>query len=177
MPERDRHDIERQDWDTLLARYRPIVQSLVTRRLHGHHRHAIDDVTQGIVLRLYQELAGGRRYTDRTGRPIPFRVVVHKVTGWEIGGYFQDDANRPLPQSDPPDRGATDAGYADRLALIDLDACLDRLGPVEREVCRLTLLEDLPASEVAARLGITPNNVYQRVHHGLRKLGECLDER
>ena len=177
MADPDRHDIERQDWGTLLARYRPIVHNLVTRKLRGPHGHAIDDVTQTILLRLYQELAGGTRYTDRTGRPIPFRVVVHKVTGWEIGGYFQDNEKLPLPHADPPDHGTTDAAYADRLARIDLDARLDRLGPVEREACRLTLLEDLPASEVATRLGITPNNVYQRVFHGLRKLGECLDER
>lgn len=170
----DRRDIEAEDWPRLLARNLPVVRGLVARRLAAGHRDAVDDVTQVVLLRVYQELAAGRRYRDANGVPIPFRAVLAKVVEWEVGGWFVAGRRVPVPV-DPTDGGADDPGYGERLLRVDLERCLERLPEQERAVVRLSLLEDMPAAAIAQRLGTSANNVYQRLHHGVRKLVECLD--
>ena len=43
-----------------------------------------------------------------------------------------------------------------------------------REVLELTLIEGLAGDEIVDRLGISPDNVYQRRHRGLKRLEEVL---
>ena len=46
------------------------------------------DVASEVVIRLLKELKGGKTY------PVPFRVVVHKVSDWKVLGHFQAVADR-----------------------------------------------------------------------------------
>jgi RNA polymerase sigma factor (sigma-70 family) len=121
------------------------------------------DVAQNVYERLLRELKRGRRYR------VPFRVVVHQVTGWKIQEHFQairyeqniDDAlHRLSTESDAPIDG--DAGF---------DGMLEGLTELEAEVMRLHYGEaDLDFQEIARRLGKEPNAVHQIHHRALEKL-------
>jgi DNA-directed RNA polymerase specialized sigma24 family protein len=57
--------------------------------------------------------------------------------------------------------------------LADLDFAVSEEGPLPprtREAVVLSLVEDLPYEEVAARMGITKGSVTQRVNKGLKEL-------
>ncbi|GAA1978996.1 sigma-70 family RNA polymerase sigma factor [Isoptericola halotolerans] len=60
---------------------------------------------------------------------------------------------------------------ADRLAIA---AALATLGPVERQVAHLALVDDLPAAEVALRLRVPVGTVKSRLHRARRDLGRHL---
>jgi RNA polymerase sigma factor (sigma-70 family) len=121
------------------------------------------DVAQNVYERLLRELKRGRRYR------VPFRVVVHQVTGWKIREHFQakryeEDIDETLyrlsTESDEPID--VDAGF---------DAMLEGLTELEAEVMRLHYGEaDLDFQEIARRLGKEPNAVHQIHFRALVKL-------
>ncbi len=123
------------------------------------------DAAAQVVIRLLGELKAGKRY------PVPFRVVVQKVTGWKIAEHFA--AQRPateLGEDATPD----DGGYDEAEERQDLSALLDDLPPRERDVAALRILGGLDPTEIAAQLGISRNNVDQAWHRAKRKLRERL---
>src|SRR5215203_2160856 len=77
----DRRLLATEDHTQLLANYLHQIRERCAIRIRDPY--ANEDVAQAIVLRLRSEL-GARKHTG----PLPFRVVVWKVTGWTIGGHF-----------------------------------------------------------------------------------------
>ncbi|WP_407319639.1 RNA polymerase sigma factor [Isoptericola halotolerans] len=63
------------------------------------------------------------------------------------------------------------ASVADRIALGD---ALALLGPLERQVARLALVDDLPDAEVALRLHVPVGTVKSRLHRARRELRRHL---
>ncbi len=76
------------DLATLLATWLPTVQTRVYAAVRGS---GADDVVQEIMLRLFRELSSGKRY------PVPFRVVLHNVTGWLVRAHLRGDEVRLVP--------------------------------------------------------------------------------
>ena len=73
-------------------------------------------------------------------------------------------------------RPADSAPSAEDIVVGDqsLAAAWKQLGPREREVLALSVLEDLPVATIAASLGISPNAVSIRLHRAKKTLGELL---
>ena len=123
------------------------------------------DVAQDVYERLVAELKRGRRYR------VPFRVVVHQVTGWKIQENFQkkryeQDIDESLyhlsTESDEPIDAH--AGF---------DALLEGLTELEAEVIRLHYGDDdLDFQEIARRLEKEPNAVHQLHYRALAKLSK-----
>lgn len=121
------------------------------------------DVAQNVYERLLAELKRGRRYR------VPFRVVVHQVTGWKVQEHFQAkryerDIEESLyhlsTESDEP-LGA-DAGF---------EAMLDGLTELEADVIRLHYGDaDLDFQTIATHLGREANAVHQIHFRALAKL-------
>src|SRR3954463_15977915 len=106
------------------------------------------DVAADVVIRLLGELKGGKRYA------VPFRVVVHKVIGWKLAEHFAGRSR------------ATELGdeIADDSREIvderrDLMCLLEGLPQREREVAALRIVDGLEPAAIAAKLGISRNNV------------------
>lgn len=147
------------DHDTLLAAYLPVVETRVRARVRDA---SADDVVQNVMLRLCAELERGRSYA------VPFRVVVHQVTGWLIGEHFQGRDLRavPFPESFDP-VGDEDVEVDDPRGF---ERLLDGLAPREREVVELRYGQGLEIADIADRLGMERNAVDQALHRALERL-------
>jgi RNA polymerase sigma factor (sigma-70 family) len=168
MPDaRDAEDsrlLDAQDHPRLLATYYPLV--LERCRLRIRDEGDASEVAHTVCVRLLAELRAGKRY------PVPFRVVVHKVTTWTIGGFFAGERLDLLPEGwDTPDGSDPFAGVEEAA---DLEALFAPLPKRVREVLSLRYLEGLDPEETAARLGIERNAVDQAHHRGLAALRETL---
>jgi RNA polymerase sigma factor (sigma-70 family) len=96
---------------------------------------------------------------------------------------FRAQGRRPeVPTDEPADvvveifresRGTSFGAIQARV----VDQALGLLSPSDREVFQLRFLEDLPSTEVAARLGITVNTVDQRARRARTRLREALAAR
>jgi RNA polymerase sigma factor (sigma-70 family) len=120
------------------------------------------DVAQNVYERLLGELKRGRRYR------VPFRVVVHQVTGWKIKEHFQSLRHESELEdwllgvsSDSEAPIDTEAGF---------ESWLEGLTELEQTVLRMRYDEDLDFGEIARRLDREPNAVHQIHFRALAKL-------
>jgi RNA polymerase sigma factor (sigma-70 family) len=148
----------------LLAGYFHAVRERCFLRLRD--RDAGDEAAQRVFERLAAELARGRPY------PVPFRVVVHMVTEWTLRGFYPavklDDS---LPDGWDPEAPDAFERVDERL---DLDVLFLELPERQRQVAHLVHQQGLSAEQIAERLEMTPNAVYQALHNAHVKLAEKL---
>ena len=147
----------------LLAGYFTAVRDRCFFRLGT--REAGDEAAQRVFLRLWSELKAGRTY------PVPFRVVVWKVTDWTLKGFHSGRPEAELAEE--WDTAGPDA-YAEWESDHDLGALFGVLPERQSEVLDLRYRVGLEPAEIAERLGIKPNAVYQALHNGHAKLKEKL---
>jgi RNA polymerase sigma factor (sigma-70 family) len=123
------------------------------------------DVAADVVIRLLSELKAGKRYA------VPFRVVVHKVIGWKLAEHFAGRSRDAGLGDDLVDDGAVESAYEQQ----DLMTLLEGLPQREREVAGLRIVAGLAPAAIAAKLGVSRNNVDQAWHRAKRKLVERLE--
>ncbi len=160
----DNRLLAKGDHKLLVAAYFHQVRERCFLRLRD--RDAGDEVAQAVFVRLLTELRSGKTY------PVPFRVVVWKITEWTLRGFYpaaKQDSTLP----DDWDPAAPDA-YADWESDQDLAALIADLPPAQREVLDLHYRERLTHEQIAERLGKTRNAVDQALHNGHRKVAEKL---
>lgn len=148
----------------LLARYEPAVRARCIARLRGDA--AAEDVAQNVMLRLLTEFHRGRRWEG-----VPFRVVVHQVTGWTLADHFAGrPTDAPLPEGWEP------GGEDPALARVGLRELFAPLPDGARRVCELRYLLGLEIEEIAARLGMTRNAVDQSLHRAHARLRDLVTD-
>jgi RNA polymerase sigma factor (sigma-70 family) len=163
----DRRLLEAKDHKQLLANYLNQIRERCAIRVRDPF--AADDVAQTIVLRLWSELESGKH-----GGPVPFRVVVWKVTEWMIGGHFKPNAPAEVPLLDWDGAGPDDqAEWEGRYHLEQLAATLPER---QRQVFELVYFRGLTPGEAADELGVKPNAAYQALHNAHRSLAEKADD-
>ena len=160
----DRRLLDERNYKQLVVNYFAVIRERCRLRLRDDA--AADEATQIIVLRLLDELSRGRNYS------VPFRVVVHMVTTWELDGFFgaaKADAEIPdwWEPPAPDDVSAWEDNY-------DLELLFEGLPPRQEEVALLIYRDRLTHDQVAERLGITRNAVDQALHNAHRSLAEKL---
>jgi RNA polymerase sigma factor (sigma-70 family) len=153
--------LETGDHKLLLAAYFTPVRDRCFLRLGS--REAGDEAAQRVFLRLLAELRAGKTY------PVPYRVVVWKVTEWTLKGFHPGAHELELPQD--WDLEAPDA-YAEWESDYDLATFFIDLPPRQRQVLELRYRLGLTNAEIASRLGIDVNAVYQAHHNGLKTIRE-----
>ena len=160
----DKRRLEAGEHKLLLATY---FEDVVDRCFFAlRDRDAANDAAQRVFVRLLAELRAGKTY------PVPYRVVVWKVTEWTLRGHYPGaKVDATLPDDWDPEAPDAYAAYEEEH---DLRALVDDLSPRQREVLELTYLERLSPQQVAERLGIRRNAVDQALHNGHRKLAEKL---
>ena len=124
------------------------------------------DVAQRVLLRLWAELASGKRYR------VPFRAVVHQVIGWTIKEHsVAPRAPDTLDELDAPTAG----GLAELEERLTLERLFEELTETEQRIFVLRYLEGVDIAEIAAREGVTRNAVDQALHRGHAKLRGFAD--
>jgi RNA polymerase sigma factor (sigma-70 family) len=83
-------------------------------------------------------------------------------------------ATVPIDEDTPEGEAAPTQG--DRLAVLDLQAALDRLSPEQREIVVLVALEEMPYADIARTLGVPIGTVMSRLSRGRERLRVLLDE-
>jgi RNA polymerase sigma factor (sigma-70 family) len=160
----DNRLLEAGEHKLLIANYFDRVHELCFLRLRN--REAAEEAAQNVLLRLYGEIARGKRYT------VPFRVVVWKVVEWTTRGFYggvKEDATLP-DDWDPATVGDHESVEDD----YDFGLLIADLPERQRQVADLIYRERLSHEQTAKRLGITRNAVDQALHNAHRKLAEKL---
>jgi RNA polymerase sigma-70 factor, ECF subfamily len=159
----DRRLLEAGDHGQLLANYfYPVRQRLLARL---RNEDEASEVTQTVFERLLRELSAGKTYS------VPFRAVVWNVVEWKLKEHFRGRPEVPLP--DEADAPAPDEleRWEERT---DLEALFADLPDRQREVATLRYLHGLEPAQIAEKLGIEPNAVYQALHNAHKRLRELL---
>jgi len=126
-----------------------------------------DEVRQRVVEHLLRELGSGKAFT------VPFRVVVHQRTTWELLDYYAEQKGRHAELSEEQEDPSTDD--LDRVESdLDFDFLLADLPARERQVVELRWRQGLEVPQVAVMLGIEANAVHQALFRAHRKLGERI---
>jgi RNA polymerase sigma factor (sigma-70 family) len=162
MQENSHHDDEQLlTWVPRLRRY--------ARALVGNRDDA-DDLVQDTLERAWAKSAMWRGVTD--------------MRAWLFGimhNLHVDGVRRPklytvvLDEDTPEIPVASTQG--DRLAVLDLQAALERLPVEQREIVLLIALEDMSYAEVAATLGIPIGSVMSRLSRGRERLRSLMEGR
>src|SRR5262249_10219663 len=151
----------------LLAAYYPIVLARLRLRVGDGEAY---EVAHRVVDRLLGELTRDKRY------PVPFRVVVHQVTGWMLKEYFAEGkgtALAPLPPDwDPGDRGHDDDVVADEW----VRHVVGQLGGRDGEIAWMRYVDELEIPRIAERIGVTRNAVDQSLHRSRKRLRKLMGD-
>jgi RNA polymerase sigma factor (sigma-70 family) len=153
------------DHAALLAAYYPtILLRLRTRRLPLNEA---EDVRQRVVEHLLRELRKGKSFG------VPFRVIVHQRTTWELLDHYARKKRHQAELSEEPESSST-AVWEHAESDLDFDRLLVDLPAREKQAVALRWREGLDVPQIAALLGIEPNAVHQALFRAHRKLRESL---
>jgi RNA polymerase sigma-70 factor (ECF subfamily) len=182
-----------KSWEELMKRYRSRLRRTVSFRLDPRLQGRVDpsDVVQDVYLEAWQHLGS---YINQ--RDTPFFLWLRAVAGHKLGdlhrqhlGTKMRDARREVSLYQGSLSGATSAALAAKLLghstgpseavlraerKVQLQAALNTMDPIDREVLALRHFEQLTVSEAAAVLGIKQKAAGMRYVRALRRLKEIL---
>lgn len=182
-----------ESWAELMKRYRERLRRMVSFRLDPRLRSRLDpsDVVQDVCLAAWQHLDSYVKQPDA-----PFFLWLRAVAGHKLADLHRHhlgaqgrDARREVSLDPGPLPGTTSAALAAQLlghltrpseAAIraerrtQLEAALNAMDPIDREVLALRHFEQLTVSETAAALGIKQKAAGMRYVRALRRLKEIL---
>jgi RNA polymerase sigma-70 factor (ECF subfamily) len=180
-------------WAKILAPHRNRLRRMIALRLDQRLRGRIDpsDVLQEAFLQVAQALP---KYLERSGQPVFLRL--RWLTGMTLQllhrrhlGVQARDAGREVQLLDRPWPEATSAALAARLLGRDtrpsvaairaerqqrLQAALNAMDPLDREVLVLRHFEELTNAEVARELQLQESAASKRYIRALHRLKEVL---
>lgn len=166
--------------DELVARYNNRVFGMLYRMTGS--REAAEDLAQETFLRVVRTID---RY-EHSGR---FEAWLFRIVG-NLARDFVRRRKRREPAASLDD--ADDAGWAAEIAATggqspetavvgrenetELQASLERLGPMDREILLLRHFSDLSFQEIADLLGVPLGTALARAHRALKRLRAEFDE-
>jgi len=145
-------------WVPRLRRY--------ARALAGNRDDA-DDLVQDTLERAWSRASLWRNVADMRAWLFAIMHNLH-VDALRRGHLATVALDEDTPEGvAPPTQG-------ERLAVMDLQAALDRLAPEQREVLLLVALEDMAYADIAQALGIPLGTVMSRLSRGRHLLAVAL---
>jgi RNA polymerase sigma-70 factor (ECF subfamily) len=173
---RDPHDTE--SWKTFVSVYSPVVYRFCRSR--GLQDADAEDVTQEVLAEVAKSI-GAFRYQPQRGR---FRDWLWTVTRRMLGRFSKKRAGAvpglPDEELDRVATGAADAEWTDDFNAQVLRTALDNVRPhFEAHTWRafeLTWLENRPAAQAAAELGMVIDAVYLAKSRVLKRLEQEFRE-
>ncbi|MEU7946797.1 sigma-70 family RNA polymerase sigma factor [Micromonospora taraxaci] len=129
-----------------------------------------EDLVQETMIRAWRSNPTALTANEQTGRRWLFTVARHLVID-----HYRRTRARPL-EATPSADGVTadDSTASEALANVALSEAVRNLSREHHEVLMEVLIENRPAPEVAARLGIPVGTVRSRLHYAVRSLREAV---
>ena len=116
-------------------------------------------------------LFGILRHKSQERRRTAVREELNDPIDQAFESQFDARGSWIRPPTEPDrDVSAHEAGQA-------IQACLDRLSPIQREVFQLRQVSELPAAEVCKISGHTITHIGVLLHRARMKLRECLESK
>ena len=136
-------------------------------RMTGNRNEA-DDLTQETFLRAFENLG---RFDDRR-RFFPWLYTV----ALNIARNHRNRSPLALPSNmGMQDRANPESALQEQCSREQLQGCLNRLEPHEKEAVVLRYYQDLPFEEIAEILGISCSAVKMRVYRALKRIKGWMD--
>lgn len=155
----DNSDDQLLPWIPRLRRY--------ARALVGN-RDGADDLVQDTLERALAKAALWRGVADMRAWLFGMMHNLH------VDGVRRPKLHTVVLDDDTPEVPVA-ATQGDRLAVLDLQAALERLPVEQREIILLVALEDMSYAEVAATLGIPIGSVMSRLSRGRERLRSLME--
>ena len=147
-------------WREFFDRYAPAVYGVAC--LRGLHKHDADDIVQQVMIAIVHHISDFDYDRDRGH----FRDWVRKITENKV----RDHCRKSPTTTGVPAEQLTgeqvdlDEAWRQQWLLQDIEYCLEEAAehftPRRVEAFRLYVMDELPASEVATKLGMTVGHVY-----------------
>ncbi|MCE9593670.1 MAG: sigma-70 family RNA polymerase sigma factor [Planctomycetes bacterium] len=153
--------------DELLARYRPLVWSIVRKRVSPA---AADDVVQEVFIQLWKS---AERFDPAIASEAAF---VGMIASRRVVDRQRRDEARGAPEAIPPDLPAHFSGFADvevRDEAERAELALASIRPEERLVLRMSI-SGLSHAEIATRTHAPLGTVKSHVRRGLERMRSLL---
>ena len=155
----DNSDDQLLPWIPRLRRY--------ARALVGN-RDGADDLVQDTLERALAKAALWRGVADMRAWLFGMMHNLH------VDGVRRPKLHTVVLDDDTPEVPVA-ATQGDHLAVLDLQAALERLPVEQREIILLVALEDMSYAEVAATLGIPIGSVMSRLSRGRERLRSLME--
>ena len=153
-----------QNYDVVIAQYRPVVSFRVRRALGGDIPDW-EDVVNEILTQVLEKVRKGEFRGESS-----LGTFIYTVTSRRIVDFIRQKTkilkSGPEPSVPPDPHESLEASErADQLV-----RHIRMLKPKYREVLFLFYFQELPREEVARKLGITPAKVSERLHYAQKLL-------
>jgi len=154
----------RQKIEGLYRRYGKGVGSFVLARVGDPH--VAEAITAGVFLLVV------RRFEQCRGSPVAWLWAIVRT---EVARYFRDRHDAETLEVEPTDCSNDPRRLAERTeADAQLGSALQRLTDEQQTLVYMKFFLDMPNTEIAEALGMTPSNVGVVVYRAVKRLRELM---
>ena len=145
------------------------IRARLARKMGGDSE--LEDLVQECLIAVHD-----KRHTLDPGRPVApwmYAIANYKlIDHWRKRGRSKIDFDDPINFENRADMAVA----ADSMATTDIEALLERLPEAQAQAIRLTHIEGLTNREAGDRLGVGISAMKLRVHRGMNRLKELVNE-
>ena len=140
---------------------------LIGLRRRTHDNEASRELANDVLMAVVCALRAGR-LLDST----KLRAFVRGIVRNLANNFLRTRRSRPYEEPLPPDVFAKEApdGVEERERLAAMKSSLERLGPTDQEILRLTIVDGLKPGQIALRMGLSGEVVRARKSRALHRL-------
>ncbi len=154
---------DRRAYREFLAEAAIVVRKQLARKIGGDGE--LEDIVQDVLIACHE-----KHHTLDPGRPVgPW---LRAIAGYKLIDHWRKRGRSPIVLDDTADLPVA----ADDLASVDIAALLGELPEAQAEAIRMTHIEGLTSQEASERVGIGLSAMKLRVHRGMNRLKEIVEE-
>jgi RNA polymerase sigma factor (sigma-70 family) len=157
---------------TLCERFAPVVRAFARRRLRGD---AVEEFAQDVLLTMVEALREGR--IEHGERVAGFVLGICRNLAFDRARQRERRERLWQQYGAALECVSVQAIESEKYDIAHLEDCLSQLSKRAREVVRLGYAEAQGHDDVAAALGISPQNARVLRHRTLASLRDCMSKR
>lgn len=125
----------------------------------------LEDLVQDCLIAVHE-----KRHTHDPARPVA--PWLYAITNYKLIDLWRRRGRNPVELDDEADMAVA----ADTMAATDIETLLKRLPEAQADAIRMTHIEGLTNREAGERIGVGVSAMKLRVHRGMNRLRELVDE-